>query len=31
MNPDSKKPNQVFTDFPAIDDYHRLLLDLRSA
>jgi putative hydrolase of the HAD superfamily len=31
MNPDSKKPHQVFTDFPAIDDYHRLLLDLRSA
>jgi 5'-nucleotidase len=30
MNPDSQKPNQVFTDFPAIDDYHLLLQDLRS-
>ncbi|ABE53519.1 HAD-superfamily hydrolase subfamily IA, variant 3 [Shewanella denitrificans OS217] len=30
MNPDSKKPNKRFSDFPAIDDYHLLLMDSRS-
>lgn len=28
MNPDSHKPHKLFTDFPAIDDYHLLLNDL---
>ena len=27
-NPDSQKPNKVFSDFPAIGDYHLLLDDL---
>ncbi|CAM3448219.1 GMP/IMP nucleotidase [Shewanella violacea] len=27
-NPDSQKPNKVFKDFPAIEDYHLLLDDL---
>jgi 5'-nucleotidase len=30
-NPDSQKPNQVFSDFPAIDDYHLLLTDLQAS
>ncbi|GIU15132.1 MULTISPECIES: GMP/IMP nucleotidase [unclassified Shewanella] len=30
-NPDSQKPNKIFNDFPAIEDYHYLLDDLIQA
>ncbi|MBR9729356.1 GMP/IMP nucleotidase [Shewanella intestini] len=29
-NPDSKKPHNTMIDFPAIDDYHHLLADLKT-
>ncbi|ASJ98523.1 GMP/IMP nucleotidase [Shewanella marisflavi] len=29
-NPDSQKPHKTFTDFPAIDDYHQLLISLEK-
>ncbi|MCG9739409.1 GMP/IMP nucleotidase [Shewanella insulae] len=30
-NPDSQKPHKQFADFPAIDDYHHLLVSLEQA